>query len=58
VEWRGRVILRNIEDALPCEACDLDPKEQWKIQGVPKGENPSSVYLSEGVIGDLLQVVP
>jgi hypothetical protein len=57
-EWRGRVVLKNREEASPCQACDLDSREQWKIQGLPEGENPSSVYLSEGVIGDLLQVVP
>lgn len=57
-DWRGRVVLKNREDASPCRACDLDPREQWKIQGIPEGENPSTVYLSEAVLGDLLQVVP
>lgn len=55
--WKGRVLLKNREEALPCEACDLDPKEQWKIQGIPQGESPSSAYLSDEIIGDLLQVV-
>jgi len=29
-EWRGRVILKNREEAPPCTACGLDVKEQWK----------------------------
>jgi len=52
--WRGRVILKNREDAPACAACDLDPKEQWKVQGAMKKDNPSSVYLSEDVLGDLI----
>jgi hypothetical protein len=56
-EWKGKVVLRNREDAPPCEACDLDPKEQWKLHGISSGENPSCALLSQEVIGDLLQGV-
>lgn len=56
-KWQGRVIFKNREDAPPCAACDLDPKEKWKVERLPQVENPSSVCLSRARIDDRLQYV-
>ena len=56
-KWKGMVSLKNREDAPPCAACDLDPKEQWKLRGIQLGDNPSSVYLLKATIDDRLQDV-
>ena len=56
-EWKGRVRLKNREEAPPCAACDLDPKEQWKVPVLLQDDNPSSVYLLKASLDDHLQDV-
>jgi hypothetical protein len=45
--WKGRVILKNREEAPPCTACGLNLMEQWKDVVVSEVSAPGEVIPCE-----------